>query len=159
MSNAAQIFTPSRFCRILARARSANIPGSWEGSAYRSHPCGLIAGNIRLDNHWHVDDVSTIYIATTDKWRAGCQDSFANGDPFPKPVDGELIQVWYSGRWKSEAYREALEGKVVAILNRALAQIAAVESWSAAIEAHAAYCKANERAKVESAALALAAGG
>jgi hypothetical protein len=156
--DAQRLLRPSTFCDVLARARSAKVRGWWDGSAFRNHPCGLLVGNIRLANHWHVDNACSIVISTSDKWRLGSDDSFGYGDPFPKPIDGEVVSVWYSGRWVSEEYRAALEEKVVAILNRALADSAAADSWKAAIEAHANFCYRQKRDSVSKQALALATG-
>jgi hypothetical protein len=156
--NADQLLKPWRFCQILARARSARVRGSWNGSAFRSHPCGLLVGNIKLANHWHVDDYCTITIGTIDKWKAGCDDSFSHGDPFPRPIDGKEIIVWANGRWQKDEFRASLESKVVSILNRALADVAAVESWNGAIEAHSRFCTAQKRAQETGAALSLALG-
>lgn len=154
--NAEQLLSPWRFCHVLAGARYAHVRGSWEGSAFRSHPCGLLVGNMRLANHWHVDNYCDIVLGTTDKWRLGQQDSLSYGDPFPHPIDGEEIVVWRNGRWQSDELREKLEDRVVAILNRTLADTAAVDSWTRAIELHAAHCRQQRQADVTRKALAAA---
>lgn len=154
--NAEKLLKPSRFCNILADARSAKVPGWWDGSAFRSHPCGLIVGNMKLTNHWNVNDYCSIVLGTTNKWYMGKNDPFCHGDPHPHPIDGAEVRVWYSGRWESEEFRAALEDKVVAILNRALVEIAARKSWDLAIAAHANYCSKKERAEIARAALNLA---
>ena len=154
--NAKQLLHPTRFCNVLADARSANVRGSWEGSAYRSHPCGLIVGNMKLTNYWNVNDYCSIVLGTTDKWRMGQNEPACHGDPHPHPIDGEEVRVWYSGRWESEEFRAALEDKVVAILNRALADVAAAQSWKRVIEMHAHEVAAKKRAATAHAALTLA---
>lgn len=151
-----KLFSPHRFCRILAEARSAKVRGSWEGSAFRSHPCGLIVGNMKLTNYWNVNDYCSIVLGTTDKWRMGQNNPACGGDPHPHPIDGAEVRVWYSGRWESEEFRTALEGKVVAILNRALVEIAARKSWDLAIVEHANYCVKKKHAEVARVALNLA---
>lgn len=156
--NAEQLLRPWRFNQILARARSAKVPGAWSGSAFRRHPCGLLVGNMRLANHWHVDDYCSIVIGTTNKWSSYCTDSFSYGDPYPHPVEGAEVQIWCNGRWVSEEFQDALEEKVVAILNRALTQSAARESWDKAVEAHAQFCYRQKAEATKTAALALAIG-
>lgn len=156
--DAKQLLSPRRFCEVLAAVRSANVRGSWSGSAFRSHPCGLLVGNMRLANHWHVNNYCDIVLGTTDKWRLGQNEPAAYGDPFPHCIDGEEVTVWCNGEWISEQYREALESRVVAILNRALADIAAAQSWKRVLEIQASESAAQKRAAVAKAALALATG-
>lgn len=87
------------------------------------------------------------------------QNPAAYGDPFPRCIDGEEVTVWSDGRWQSEAFREALENRVVAILNRALAEVAAVQSWKHVIEICDRDAEMKRRAETANAALALAIGG
>jgi hypothetical protein len=120
----------------------------------------LLVGNIKLSNHWHVDDNCSIAISTSDRWIAGCNDSFSHGDPYPRPADdNKEIVVWANGKWQREDFRASLEAKIVGILNRTLADIAAVESWKEAVEMHGRFCQAQKRAAETNAALALAVGG
>lgn len=156
--NASQLLVPSMFCNVLARARSARVRGWWDGSAYRSHPCGLLVGNMKLTNYWNVNDYCSIVIATTDKWRLGLDNPAVYGDPHPHPIDGTEVRVWYSGQWESEEFREKLEGRVVAILNRALADIAAADSWKRVIDMQAAQAEESKRAAIARVALSLAVG-
>ena len=156
--NATKLLRPSTFCNVLARARSARVRGWWDGSAYQSHPCGLLVGNMKLTNYWNVNDYCSIVIATSDKWGLGQKDPAMGGDPHPHPIDGTEVRVWWSGKWESDEFREMLEGRVVAILNRALADAAASEGWKRVIEIQARETAAAKRAAIERAALALAVG-
>jgi hypothetical protein len=156
--NATQLLRPSTFCNVLARARSARARGWWDGSAYRSHPCGLLVGNMNLTNYWNVNDYCSIVIATSDKWKLGMDNPAVSGDPHPHPIDGTEVRVWSNGRWESEEFRVALEDRVVAILNRALADAAAAESWKRVLDMHAQETSAKKRSAIERAALALAVG-
>lgn len=157
--NTEKLLRPSIFCGVLARARSARVRGWWDGSAYQSHPCGLLVGNMKLTNYWNVNDYCSVVIATTDKWRLGMNNPAVRGDPHPHPIDGSEVRVWSDGRWASEEFREKLEGRVVTILNRALSDAAAAESWKRVIDMQAHETSARKRFEIEQAALALAVGG
>lgn len=106
------------FCNLLAQARQYKAPGWWQGSAFRSHPCGLVVDTIKFTNCWHVDDLCDIAITDGSGWdtRGVCRDSFAHGDPHPKPIEGGALQVWRCGRWADPLYEEQLRARVLAIL-------------------------------------------
>lgn len=113
------------FCQLLAEARQYQVPGWWDGSAFRSHPCGLVEGTVKLTNHWHVDNLATIYITDGEGWDLDvCKDSRAHGNPDPQPIKGKPFQVWYCGKWVNDMVRLQVEPRALAILSRAAEQIA-----------------------------------
>lgn len=110
--------SPAEFCALMAQAREFKFPGWWDGSAFRSHPVGIISGTIKMTNFWHVDDLCQIEITDGDGWdRSVCQDSRAHGDPHPRPVSGREIVVWDNGSWASAGTQAALEPKVLEVLS------------------------------------------
>lgn len=124
---------PNVMCSILSEARTYRFPGYWNGSAFRSHPCGIIVGTIKLTNDWHCDDYCSITITDGEGWRSDyCRESCAHGDPHPRPIGGTEIQVWSgcgrSGQWTSEAARVRMEDKIVEILTGAAEFIAAAKT-------------------------------
>lgn len=117
------------FCNLLAQARQYKAPGWWEGSAFRRHPCGLVADTIKLTNHWHVDDLCDICITDGAGWdvRNVCRDSFSHSDPHPQPIEGGSLQVWRCGRWADAQYEQALRPKLLEILTAAATHVEAAE--------------------------------
>lgn len=114
----------SEFCSLLAAARFHKFPGSWSGSAFRHHPCGVIEGTIKLTNEWNVNDYCSIAITDGDGWRNDyCTNSCAYGNPNPRPQNGVEIVVWREGRWVSKELREALEPRVNDLLQRMRAHV------------------------------------
>lgn len=111
----------AEFCNLLSQARQYRARGWWDGSAFRRHPCGLVVDTIKLTNHWHVDDLCDITVTDGAGWdtRSVCQDSFAHGDPHPRPVEGGALQVWRCGRWADPLYEEQLKTRLLAILTAA----------------------------------------
>lgn len=110
--------SPEEFCTLMAQARNFKFPGWWDGSAFRSHPVGIISGTIKMTNFWHVNDLCQIEITDGDGWnRSVCQDSCAYGDPHPRPVNGREIVVWNNGSWRDAGTQAALEPKVLKILS------------------------------------------
>jgi hypothetical protein len=117
------------FCNLIAQARQYKAPGYWEGSAFRSHPCGLVADTIKLTNHWHVDQLGTIYITDGAGWdtRSICRESLAHGDPHPHAIEGSELQVWRCGRWADAAYEQALRPRILEILTAAARHVEAAQ--------------------------------
>ena len=107
-------------CELLAQCRQYRVAGWWDGSAFRSHPVGLISGAIKLTNHWHVDNLCTIEITDGAGWdRAVCQDSRAYGNPHPKPINGKAVQAWRCGSFESPEIAEALTSRLLELLTAA----------------------------------------
>lgn len=98
------------FCDLLAEARHCKAPGWWDGSSYRSHPCGLVADTIKFTNFWHVDNMCSIEITDGLGWGVAnvSQDSFGHRSPHPAPIEGAALRVWWCGQWADAAYKEAL---------------------------------------------------
>lgn len=115
------------FCDLLAEARHRKAPGWWDGSSYRSHPCGLVADTIKFTNFWHVDNMCSIEITDGLGWGVAnvSQDSFGHRSPHPAPIEGAALRVWWCGQWADAAYKEALRPRVLEILTAAAAHIAA----------------------------------
>lgn len=148
------------FCNLLAQARQYKAPGWWDGSAFRSHPCGLVIDTIKLTNHWHVDNLCTIEITDGAGWDAQgvCQDSFAHGSPHPQPIEGGSLTVWRCARWADPQYEEALKTRLLAILTAAAEHVAqAQEREQRATEAQR-YAERQERQQMAAVALSKAAG-
>lgn len=107
--------TSSRFCRILADARHFKLPGYWEGSAYRSHPCGVIRDGLILTNEWNVHDYCSaqVMLDPTSPIKPIFNGSRYNGDPHAYPERGGTLTV-YNGTWSKDdgPWRE----KIVAML-------------------------------------------
>lgn len=141
------LLSPSVMCNLLNAARCARFPGYWEGSAFRSHPCGIISGVIKFTNDWHCDDYCSIAITDGEWSRDFCRDSRAYGDPHPRATNGNAVSVWSgcgkSARWASEEMRAKLESKLLAVLTSAAEHV----------EAHAQRKAAEERAKTEARAI------
>ena len=124
------------FCAVVGQATRWDVRGAWAGSAFRSHPHGLIVDGIKFTDDHHVDRTCSIAITDGPGWsRDYCKNPTANGNPHPQPVDGVSIVVWRNGRWIKEEYRLALEQKVRAILNDAEAQIATGKTLHEALQA------------------------
>lgn len=115
----------SAFCDLLAAARFAKFPGHWSGSAYRRHPCGVIEGAVKLTNEWNTNNYCSIEITDGPGWsRDYGNDSFGQRDPHPAPLQGNAVVVWSDGRWKSEAFRSALEPQMQALVLRMQSHVA-----------------------------------
>lgn len=147
-------------CDLLALARMYKAPGWWEGSAFRSHPCGLVVDTIKLTNHWHVDDLCTIYITDGAGWdtRNVCRDSFAHGDPHPRAIEGRALQVWRCGRWTDPAYEQALRPRLLEILTAAARHIEEAEAARRSREEEAAAARERQFQSSMQAAIAKATG-
>lgn len=105
------------FCQLMADARTYRHPLHWEGSSFRSHPVGVIVGTVRLANHWHVENLCTVYITDGEGWdRNVCQDSCAHGNSYPRAIGGAEIQVWRCGQWATPEFEEALKPRLLGIL-------------------------------------------
>lgn len=155
---AVDYFSPRTFNSILNEARLSGVRGAWSGSAFRSHPCGIVRGNIKLTNYWHVDDICSICITDGDGWSMDiCRESCAHGNPHPQPINGRSISVWSNGRWQGDEYRGALETTVLAILRSAHEHILRSNNWKVAEASHAAHVKRILAAQASAIALAKAA--
>jgi hypothetical protein len=111
----------AEFCSLLSQARQHRASGWWEGSAFRRHPCGLVVDTIKLTNHWHVDALCDIAVTDGAGWdtRGVCLDSFAHGDPHPRPIEGGALHVWRCGQWADPLYEKQLKTRLLAILTAA----------------------------------------
>lgn len=147
-------------CNLLAQARQYKAPGWWQGSAFRSHPCGLVVDTIKLTNHWHVDQLCTIQITDGAGWdtRNICRDSFAHGDPHPRPIEGRALQVWRCGRWSDVSYEQALRARLLEILTAAARHVEAARAEEARREQEAAAARERSFQNSMQAAIAKAAG-
>jgi hypothetical protein len=77
-----------------------------------------------MTNAWHCDDFCDISITDGTGWSDDyCRQSAAWGDPHPKPIGGKSIVVWSSGQWLP-VFEDVLRGRVLSILNDAIATIA-----------------------------------
>ena len=155
---AAKALTSSAaFCNLMAQARQYKFPGWWDGSAFRSHPVGIISGTIKMTNFWHVDDMCSIAITNGDGWnRSACQGSRAYGDPHPRPNSGREIVVWDNGSWASVGTQAALEPKVLEILSALALHIEQAEEAQRAKEAERKELDAQARLEAEQIAIAKA---
>lgn len=145
----------SAFCDLIAAARANKFPGHWSGSAYRSHPCGVIDGNLNLHNAWHVADYCGITVAT-DGWRLDqCQNPRVYGNPYPSSI-GASATIWRNGRWQDESYRQAFERRVWELLMRIREHNMRAANWEAAIQAQNAHAAAIKKAAIVSAICAAA---
>lgn len=150
----------SEFCRLTAEARIYKAAHVWSGSAFRSHPVGLVVGTIKLTNHWHVDNLCTIEITDGSGWDvlSICNDSFAHGDPHPSPIEGHALKVWRCGEWANAQYEQTLQPKLLEILTAAAEHIEAVlQKKNERAEAER-QMQATRDAQMESVALAKAVG-
>lgn len=140
-------------CDLLAACRTHRVPGWWDGSAFRSHPVGLIVGVVKLTNHWHVDHLCTIDITDGTGWdRNVCQDSCAHGNPHPRQMGGGAVQVWRCGAWASPDLEAALRPRLMQILTDAAEHIEKAEAAAlAAATAVAAQSQAARAAQVAAA--------
>lgn len=86
----------------LARAaHEYKLPGSWGGSSFRYHPCGFIRRGLMVVSEHHVDNHCTVYAATqpNTNWTRAKNHSCVSGDPKPTPKTGDMVKVYWSGRW------------------------------------------------------------
>lgn len=113
------------FCDILNEARNTGAEGWWHGSAFQCHPCGLISGTIMMHNDWTIYNSCGIKITDGEGWSTSVisTDSRYRGNPYPEQVNGKVVRVWSSGTWKNEKFKSALEGRIIAILDRAVEHI------------------------------------
>jgi hypothetical protein len=146
------------FCKLTAAARFRKFPGYWQGSAFRRHPCGVIAGAIKLTNHWHVDNSCAISITSGDAWTRPDNDSFGHGDPYPRPANGGEVTVWECGKWRSDEFRNALEPKVLDLLTRMAAHVTQAEAAEQEAEAQRREKAAVARRELKLAAISRATG-
>jgi len=97
-----------KMCEILSSAFRYGIKGSWEGDAYRSHPCGMLSGDILFINERSTHKTCSIKVANEKgtAWKPADKGRSAsisrNSYPYPKPLTGRLFTVWSSGRWVIE---------------------------------------------------------
>lgn len=150
----------SAFCDLVAASRATKFPGYWEGSAYRRHPCGVIQGAVKLTNEWTTSNGCEIAITDGDGWSSNfCRDSFANGNPHPKPLSGSEVIVWRSGRWASDEFRAALEPTLVELVERMQAHVSAAKAAADAARDSDLEASRMRRREIERAALARVQGG
>ena len=107
---------------LPSAARAIKLKGVGEGSAYRSHPCWVRRGQFLIVDHWRTDNVCHISLITEPDAivRAGSNDSWGSGNPFPFVDNGELVKIWDTGRWTMDgpwqadvlAMVEALEAEI-----------------------------------------------
>jgi hypothetical protein len=125
----AALKSPSLFCNLLSDARSARFPGYWSGSAFRSHPCGVIEGTIKMTNHWRTDNSCDIAITDGEGWsRDYSTDSFGHGSPHPQAIGGKAYRVWDHGRWLNDEAKATLEQRVTDLLTRMAEHVANVRA-------------------------------
>lgn len=86
---------------LPSAARALKLKGVGSGSAYRSHPCWVRRGQFLIVDHWRTDQQCHISLITEPDAvvRAGCDDSWGSGNPFPKVDKGELVGIWSFGKW------------------------------------------------------------
>jgi hypothetical protein len=94
----------SRFCRILADARHLKLPGHWSGSAFRSHPCGVIRNGIIFANAWSTHDYchAEVVLDPTSPIIPGMNAPACYGDPYPHPERGGTLKVYWTGSWSGD---------------------------------------------------------
>lgn len=100
-----------RIERVSREARTYNLPGWGDGSAFRCHPCWVRRGQLVLVNEWHTSGSCHVLVVSDPDARvyAGCNDSFSRGSPWPKSDKGTLTRVW-AGGWLIEGpWQAALE--------------------------------------------------
>lgn len=122
--------TFNRFCDAIAKARTHKLAGVMSGSAFRRHPVFVFRRNILLCNEWHVNgscfaQVFTEHPVTFKPW---CDDSCADGDPYPHPKSGEAVRVYSSGMWLEDGPWRAA---ILEILDELEAEIAVAETTAA----------------------------
>ena len=147
---------PSAFCHLMAQARDFKVPGWWDGSAYRSHPCGFFAEGLIFTNEWHRDDYCSIRAMRNPSEPLGrwCHDSFAHGNPHPSPASGTEV-VWSNGKWCLHGPWVQKAERILASLALAVSARAGGERLRKAAIAHA----AAEQRKASLSALAAAHAG
>lgn len=89
----------ARFCDLVAAACRWRLPGSGSGSAFRSHPQWVVRRGMILVEHHTVSNTCHASVLTEPNAsvRAGCNDSCAHGDPYPKVSAGEMVEVFRNG--------------------------------------------------------------
>lgn len=99
-----ELLKPARFNEILRLARDHKLPGSWSGSSYRYHPCGVIREGMLFINKWNTHGYCEIFICDNieTEWTDSGDYPRSSGDPVPKPVNGKLLEVFDTGTWKHE---------------------------------------------------------
>lgn len=95
---------PDRFNNALAAARRHKLRGWWQGSAFRSHPCGVIRNGIIFANQWNTNGYcyAEVILDPTSPIRFGQNDPAVSGDPYPRPERGGTLRVYYTGQWSQE---------------------------------------------------------
>jgi len=145
------------FCNLLADARRYEFPGWWHGSAYCSHPVGVIEGTIKLTNYWTVGDSCSIHITDGDGWnRNVAMNPRYDGNPHPQPINGSSIEVWRSGEWVNETFTAKLEQRVLDILTRLAEHVKTAKQREEEERAAARRADECERARIVEAAIAKA---
>lgn len=155
----AALSSPIVMCDLLAQCRQFKVKGWWDGSAFRSHPVGLIRDVIKFTNYWHVDQHCDIQITDGEGWnRNVCQDSFSHQSPHPKAIGGHEVIAWRSGRWTSTEMEVSLKPQVLAILTEAAEHIAQAAAIERAKELEKSEKRIASQAEIVSAAIAKATG-
>lgn len=148
-------------CDLLAAALWHGAPHVWKGSAYDNHPCGLIVGTVKVTNHWRVQNDCDIQITDGVGWdRLGIsRDPRAmGGNPHPQPISGQSFTAWSNGRWESQAYQRALQGRVLEILTAAADHVERVEAKQRVQRAAEQATEAERRQAAQQRALAMVSG-
>lgn len=122
-----------KFCALIAAAREFKIPGWWEGSSYRHHPCGFYCDGLIFTNHWHVDRHCSIRVMRHPDEPLGtwCTDSFADADPTPHPASGTET-VWADGEWRIKGPWVEMAVKILMDLSEAVRTARATRDQKAA---------------------------
>ena len=151
-----------RFCDILADARHYRLPGAWSGSAFRSHPCGVVRNGIIFANAWNTNNYchAEVLLDPTSPIKPGMNAPAAYGDPYPHPERGGTLRVYWTGSWSGD------DGPWRKIIVDTLAELVAeIEVAKAAkaerdrLEAEAAQAAHAARVRQAAAALSIATGG
>ncbi len=96
-----------------------NAMSNWEGSAFRSHPRGIIDEMFKFTNNWHTHDYCSISVAKEGWMRNQSQNSCGSGNPHPRPKnEADEHCIWSNGKWTSDKNKERFEGVVRKILAR-----------------------------------------
>ena len=116
------------FCNTLASARRHGLKGAWSGSAYCSHPCGVIRGGMIFTNDWTTYDSCSVRVMLdpSSAFKPWSTDSlWQGGNPHPQPENGGTLTVYSCGRWVEED--GPWRSKILATLGELKAEIAAAE--------------------------------
>lgn len=104
-----------KFIRNLSYYNITNC----NGSSYRKVRLCYYKNGILLTSKNHRDGYCSISICTEPNAgiRLGCQDSWYDGNPNPKPTKGEFVTVWSNGSWISWANQGPWYNKIVQLLH------------------------------------------